>query len=87
MRARDQRDLSQPEFRKLLSEAYGIVSEEVVKYAYDNYTFKKKIRPIRKKKVRAKVAKEFHASLHGGVAGKHAVHTLIAHIVAGEENE
>jgi len=47
--------LSQPEFREYFEYEH---SEEVIKYNYDRYTWFIKVAPIRKKKMRAKVARE-----------------------------
>ncbi len=86
-RERSVTDISQPEMRDILNYGYNIWSEEVVKYAYDYYTYAMGIHPIRKKKTRAKVAREFHASMHGGDKGKKAVQKIVNEIIKHKEKE
>ena len=80
-RERSMTDLSQPELRDILNYGYNIWMEEVVKYAYDYYTYASGIHPIRKKKTRVKVAREFHASVNGGEKGKKAVQKIINELI------
>jgi len=86
-RPRTKEDLSQPELRDIFYYGYGIISEEVIKYAYDYYTYAMGIKPIRKKKIRAKVAKEFHSTIHGGQVGKEAVHKTVNHLIKSLEKD
>jgi len=86
-RPRTQEDLSQPELRDIFLYGYGISSEEVIKYAYDYYTYAMGIKPIRKKKTRAKIAREFHSTIHGGQLGKEAVHKTVNQIIASMQKD
>ena len=49
---------SQPEFRTIASQLGIELTEEELKYNYDRYTWHKKVPPIRKLKVRARIARE-----------------------------
>jgi hypothetical protein len=48
--------LSQPEFRRVLKYLGLYTDEDALKYNYDRYTWFKKVKPIRKMKIRKKVA-------------------------------
>ena len=50
--------LSQHEFRDKINKIDLYISEEVIKYNYDRYTYILKVAPIRKKKTRKKVGNE-----------------------------
>jgi hypothetical protein len=50
--------LSQHEFRQAVNKFYPGMSEEVIKYNYDRYTYYLKVQPIRKQKLRKKIGSE-----------------------------
>jgi len=66
--------LSQPEMRDYLSP----ITEEMLKYVYDGYTYDMGMKPIRKHKIRKKIQLEFHTANHS----KHDAQELIAKAIA-----
>ena len=50
--------MSQPEFREAVHRIFGNISEEIIKYNYDRYTYYMNVQPIRKKKTRKRVGEE-----------------------------
>ncbi len=54
------REFSQHRVRLWLLKYHNIENETFLKYVYDGYTFRGGYKPIRKPKVRKKIALEFH---------------------------